>query len=142
MDTNMRALRLFKRAGPDAIVFEHDVARPAPGIGDVLVRVDAASLTPTELAWPSTWVDRAGADRLPVIPAHEVCGDRLLMLRAARRRLFHRDIPKRLVKRPQLARREIEDVCGKTSCTGARFNHGELRGAAQHLPHLRKLPRK
>jgi NADPH:quinone reductase-like Zn-dependent oxidoreductase len=45
-----------------------------PGIGDVLVRVHAASFTPTELSWPSTWVDRAGRDRLPVIPAHEVSG--------------------------------------------------------------------
>jgi NADPH:quinone reductase-like Zn-dependent oxidoreductase len=45
-----------------------------PGIGDVLVRVHAASFTPTEMDWPSTWVDRAGKDRRPVIPGHEVSG--------------------------------------------------------------------
>ena len=45
-----------------------------PGIGDVLVQVHAASFTPTEMDWPSTWVDRAGRDRRPVIPAHEVSG--------------------------------------------------------------------
>jgi NADPH:quinone reductase-like Zn-dependent oxidoreductase len=40
----------------------------------VLVRVHAASFTPSELAWSSTWVDRAGADRRNVTPAHEVSG--------------------------------------------------------------------
>ena len=49
-------------------------AYPIPGIGDVLVQVHAASFTPTEMDWPSTWVDRAGKDRRPVIPAHEVSG--------------------------------------------------------------------
>jgi NADPH:quinone reductase-like Zn-dependent oxidoreductase len=39
-----------------------------------LVQVHAASFTPTEMGWPSTWVDRAGKDRRPVIPAHEVSG--------------------------------------------------------------------
>ena len=47
---------------------------PPAGIGDVLVRVRAASFTPTELKWPSTWVDRAGRDRRPSIPGHEVSG--------------------------------------------------------------------
>ena len=47
---------------------------PAPAIGDVLVRVEAASFTPTELGWASTWTDRAGNSRLPTIPAHEVSG--------------------------------------------------------------------
>jgi NADPH:quinone reductase-like Zn-dependent oxidoreductase len=48
--------------------------RPEPGIGDVLIQVGAASFTPTELEWPSTWVDRSGNDRRPVIPGHEVSG--------------------------------------------------------------------
>jgi NADPH:quinone reductase-like Zn-dependent oxidoreductase len=69
----MRALRIHAQAGPEALVYE-SAAVPEPGIGDVLVRVSAASFTPTELAWPSTWVDRAGRDRTPVIPGHEVCG--------------------------------------------------------------------
>lgn len=47
---------------------------PQPGIGDVLLQVGAASFTPTELQWPSTWVDRSGRDRRPVIPGHEVSG--------------------------------------------------------------------
>src|SRR3954471_16342645 len=49
-------------------------SRPEPRIGDVLIQVGAASFTPTELQWPSTWVDRSGRDRRPVIPGHEVSG--------------------------------------------------------------------
>src|SRR5260221_4906174 len=49
-------------------------SRPEPRIGDVLIQVGAASFTPTELQWPSTWVDRSGRDRRPVIAGHEVSG--------------------------------------------------------------------
>jgi NADPH:quinone reductase-like Zn-dependent oxidoreductase len=49
-------------------------SRPEPQIGDVLIQIGAASFTPTELQWPSTWVDRSGRDRRPVIPGHEVSG--------------------------------------------------------------------
>src|SRR3954469_1394473 len=49
-------------------------ATPEAGIGDVLIRVGAASFTPTELEWPSTWGDHSGRDRRPVIPGHEVSG--------------------------------------------------------------------
>jgi NADPH:quinone reductase-like Zn-dependent oxidoreductase len=69
----MRALRIHAPGGPESLVCEA-AAVPAPAIGDVLLGVAAASFTPTELSWPSTWVDRAGRDRTPVIPGHEVCG--------------------------------------------------------------------
>lgn len=58
---------------PDRMSVE-ERSRPEPGIGDVLIQVGAASFTPTELQWPSTWVDRSGRDRRPVIPGHEVSG--------------------------------------------------------------------
>lgn len=32
------------------------------------------SYTRGELAWPSTWIDRSGHDRTPIIPCHEVSG--------------------------------------------------------------------
>jgi NADPH:quinone reductase-like Zn-dependent oxidoreductase len=70
---SMRALRAHRRGGPEQLVYEQ-ATRPALGIGDALVRVHAASFTPTELAWPSTWTDRQGRDRTPSIPAHEVSG--------------------------------------------------------------------
>src|SRR5262245_13606824 len=69
----MRALRAHEPGGPERLV-EEEAPVPAPGTGDALVRVHAASFTPTELDWPSTWVDRAGHDRRPVIPGHEVSG--------------------------------------------------------------------
>ena len=69
----MRALRIHERGGPELLSYE-EAPLPEPGTGDVLVRVRAASFTPTELTWSSTWVDRLGHDRRPVIPGHEVSG--------------------------------------------------------------------
>src|ERR1051326_204465 len=50
--------------------------RPEPpaATGDVVVQVYAAGFTGDELTWPSTWVDRAGRDRTPSIPGHELAG--------------------------------------------------------------------
>jgi NADPH:quinone reductase-like Zn-dependent oxidoreductase len=48
--------------------------QPQPAIGDVVVQIHASSITGDELSWPSTWVDRAGRDRTPSIPGHEVAG--------------------------------------------------------------------
>lgn len=70
--TSMRAIRVRDRESPKAAY--EDMPVPRPGIGDVLLAVGAASFTPTELSWPSTWVDRAGRDRTPVVPGHEVSG--------------------------------------------------------------------
>lgn len=70
----MQALRLHERGGAEQIRYE-SAPRPFVGIGDVLLRVHAASFNPTELAWPETWVDRSGRERLPTIPAHEVSGE-------------------------------------------------------------------
>jgi NADPH:quinone reductase-like Zn-dependent oxidoreductase len=69
----MTALRARMNDDPKGLSYE-EVPIPAPGIGDVLLEVRAASFTPTELKWPSTWVDRAGKARPAPIPAHEVSG--------------------------------------------------------------------
>ena len=51
------------------------VAVPCPGEGEVLVRVHAAAVTPSELSWAPTWTTRAGTPRpFPVIPGHELSG--------------------------------------------------------------------
>jgi NADPH:quinone reductase-like Zn-dependent oxidoreductase len=52
------------------------VERPEPkaAINDVIVQVHASSFTGDELTWPSTWFDRAGRDRTPSIPGHELAG--------------------------------------------------------------------
>ena len=69
----MRALCLRDRGGADELT-QATLPVPAPGTGDVLVRVHGASYTPGELDWPSTWIDRSGHDRTPVVPGHEVSG--------------------------------------------------------------------
>lgn len=51
-----------------------EVPYPHAAENDVIVRVHAASFTPGELDWPGTWSDRAGRDRAPAIPGHEVSG--------------------------------------------------------------------
>src|SRR3954463_14824794 len=74
LSSQMVALLAWEEGqGPDRMSVE-ERARPEPGIGDVLIQVGAASFTPTELQWPSTWVDRSGRDRWPAIPGHEVSG--------------------------------------------------------------------
>ena len=52
------------------------VERPEPqaAINDVVVQVYASGITGDELSWPSTWIDRAGRDRTPSIPGHELAG--------------------------------------------------------------------
>ena len=47
---------------------------PHAAQNDVIVRVHAAGFTPGELDWPTTWVDRAGRDRTPSVPGHELSG--------------------------------------------------------------------
>lgn len=69
----MRAVRIHKAGGSDGLVLE-DAPVPQTATGDVMVRVHAAGFVPDELEWPGTWVDRAGRDRTPSIPAHEVAG--------------------------------------------------------------------
>src|SRR6476659_3942316 len=71
----MKAARIEKPEGLegiDGLVYE-SAPKPEPAIGDALVKVKAASFTPTELTWPLA-KDRAGHDRGPRIPAHEGSG--------------------------------------------------------------------
>ena len=60
-------------AGAEGLRLE-ERPEPSPAINDVLVEVHASGWVPTELEWPSTWVDRSGRDRRPSIPGHELAG--------------------------------------------------------------------
>lgn len=71
--STMRAIRAHARGGPEQLACEQ-APRPRPRPGEALVAVAAASITPGELTWESTWTDAAGRDRTPVIPAHEMSG--------------------------------------------------------------------
>ncbi|NKL52814.1 alcohol dehydrogenase catalytic domain-containing protein, partial [Rhizobium leguminosarum bv. viciae] len=48
--------------------------QPRPAINDVVVEVHASGFVPTELTWPSTWIDRINRKRTPSIPGHEFAG--------------------------------------------------------------------
>jgi NADPH:quinone reductase-like Zn-dependent oxidoreductase len=69
----MKALRAHRRGGPEELVFE-DAPFPTALIGDVIVQVHAAAVTPSELQWDATWTSRDGRDRTPIIPSHEFSG--------------------------------------------------------------------
>jgi NADPH:quinone reductase-like Zn-dependent oxidoreductase len=69
----MMALRAHARGGPAELVYEQ-APRPVAGPGEALVAVHAAGITFDELTWDLSWTTRDGADRTPVIPAHEVSG--------------------------------------------------------------------
>jgi NADPH:quinone reductase-like Zn-dependent oxidoreductase len=47
---------------------------PHAAENDVVVQVHAAGFTRGELDWPGTWTDRAGRDRTPTVPGHELSG--------------------------------------------------------------------
>ncbi|MGV9252210.1 NADP-dependent oxidoreductase [Streptomyces sp. NPDC003697] len=70
----MRAITVRDReAGVTGLTLE-DLPRPHAAENDVIVRVHAAGFTRGELDWPATWTDRAGRDRTPSVPGHEVSG--------------------------------------------------------------------
>ena len=49
---------------------------PGAGEGELLVRVHAAAVTPTELEWAPTWTTQAGGPRpFPIIPGREFSGE-------------------------------------------------------------------
>lgn len=68
----MKAIRLHQAIGAEGLVYE-EAPEPKPAIGDVLVKVHACGITPTELDWP-IWEDRAGHERDALIPAQEFSG--------------------------------------------------------------------
>src|SRR3954453_13187891 len=69
----VKAIRLHARGGPEEMVYE-DAPLPAPAAGEVLLRVHAAGITPTELTWGETYRTPDGRERLPAIPGHDISG--------------------------------------------------------------------
>jgi NADPH:quinone reductase-like Zn-dependent oxidoreductase len=51
-----------------------EVPQPAPAKGEVLIRVHAAGVTPTELGWYPTMHTKSGGERTNAIPGHEFSG--------------------------------------------------------------------
>jgi hypothetical protein len=65
-DEYMNAVRVHRRGGPEALVYEQ-APRPRPRDGEVPVRVHAAAITPAEFSW-------LGNITTPINPSHEMSG--------------------------------------------------------------------
>src|SRR5213080_540203 len=70
----MKAIVVTDQAAGTAGMKLVERPEPQPSINDVVVQVYASGFVNTELGWPSTWTDRAGRDRTPSIPGHELAG--------------------------------------------------------------------
>lgn len=69
----MRVARLSDFA-QTSVVIEENVPQPQPQPGELLVRIHAAGVTPTELLWYTTTHTRDGAKRSRAILGHEFSG--------------------------------------------------------------------
>src|SRR6201987_1778762 len=70
----MKAIVVTDQAAGTAGVTLVERPEPQAAINDVVVEVHASGFTWDELTWPSTWTDRLGRDRTPVIPGQELAG--------------------------------------------------------------------
>jgi NADPH:quinone reductase-like Zn-dependent oxidoreductase len=70
----MQAITVSDREAGVAGLSLMELPYPVVSENDVVVRVHAAGFTPGELDWPDTWTDRAGRDRTPSVPGHELSG--------------------------------------------------------------------
>jgi NADPH:quinone reductase-like Zn-dependent oxidoreductase len=70
----MKAIVVTDQAAGMAGMRLTDRPEPEAAINDVVVEIHASGFVSTELAWPSTWTDRAGRARTPSIPGHELAG--------------------------------------------------------------------
>src|SRR5215813_7836395 len=70
----MKAIVVTDQAAGTAGMKLVERSEPQAAINDVVVQVYASGFTWDELTWPSTWTDRLGRDRTPVIPGQELAG--------------------------------------------------------------------
>ncbi len=70
----MRAITVRDREADDYGLSLTELPYPHAAENNVIVQVHAAGFTRGELDWPGTWTDRAGHDRTPSVPGHELSG--------------------------------------------------------------------
>ncbi|PWI04890.1 NADPH:quinone reductase [Streptomyces sp. NWU339] len=70
----MKAIVVTDQAAGTAGMTLTERPEPPTAINDVIVQIHASGFVPTETEWPSTWTDRAGHDKTPSIPGHELAG--------------------------------------------------------------------
>ena len=74
MTTSMKAIQLHQIGGAD-LLRQEEVPIPIPTADQVLVRVAATAITPTELSWFPTFHTPDGSPRpLPIVLGHEFSG--------------------------------------------------------------------
>lgn len=70
----MKAIYLNQKGGAESLVYG-DLPRPQPKAGEVLVKVHATAITPTEFQWYPTFQTQNGEPRpFPVVLSHEFSG--------------------------------------------------------------------
>jgi NADPH:quinone reductase-like Zn-dependent oxidoreductase len=70
----MKAIYLEKKAGSESLI-SGEVPRPNPKAGEVLVKVAATAVMPTELQWKPTFHQPSGEPRpFPIVLSHEFSG--------------------------------------------------------------------
>ena len=72
--SQMKAAYLAKNNGAESLILG-EIPRPEPNAGQVLVKVHAAAITPTEVRWAPTHQTKSGGARpFPVVLGHEFSG--------------------------------------------------------------------
>ena len=69
----MKAVRLQGQGGLEQMHLD-DAPQPKPKSGEVLIKVHATAVTPTEFLWDLTWMNYSGEPRTLPILSHEFSG--------------------------------------------------------------------
>lgn len=69
----MRAMQVVEESGK-LVLKAAEMPVPKPGNGEVLLRIHAAGVTPTELVWSPTTHTKVGGARTQAVPGHEFSG--------------------------------------------------------------------
>ncbi len=70
----MKAMFVNKVSGPEALGYG-EIPQPRPAAGEVLVKIFATAIMPTEFQWVPTWKQRTGQPRpFPLVLSHEFSG--------------------------------------------------------------------
>jgi NADPH:quinone reductase-like Zn-dependent oxidoreductase len=153
----MKSLRIESDEGPAGLAVG-ETPTPHPKAGEVLVRVRAAAVTPTELSWLGTRMNADGSPReLPIVPGHEFSGvvercgpavagfspgDRVFGLVAFARDGAQAEYVLALPHELAAAPRTLDDVAAATVPIGALtawqalFDHGRLDRGQSVLVHV------
>src|SRR3954454_14132250 len=69
----MNVIRLLTPPSPPFLI-QGTAPTPRPGAGELLIRVYAAGVIPSELSWYPTTHEKSGESRIAAIPSHEFSG--------------------------------------------------------------------